>query len=289
MKNTVYAASLLSTLAAAVPQGPPGGFGPNGIGPFAAFPSCVSSCWEDVRNSASGCSAGDYSCLCTGDAITSANSCIDSSSCSDSEKSDSYQAIAQLCANSGATVTASPEATWSATSGGTAWPSGWTTNTAWASVTSKWGGGPGGPAGWTPGQWGPFGQGRPGHGWGPWASESTGAWTTGAWTSWWGTDDCPASTWSGWTNGPWGTNAPWTTWAGCTATTTATGVVTSTITANGTTQVTTSTSFGIQVAQATNGGAASSSTSPGAAMATNMKMVGSAAGVVGVVAGALLL
>ena len=391
MKSTIAAGATLLTLAAAIPQGPPG---PHGRPPggFGAFPSCVSSCWSNVHSS------GDY---CAANTISSANSCIASSSCSDSEKSDTYKAVAQLCANAGTSVTAAPEATWSATSGkwsttrgawghgfsgrpgggwnghsgnapwptgssewsvftswtaaesitgwptassewaaftsahpvptglnsmaswwsangfpgGSAWPTAWTTNSAWSSVVSQWGGfpgGPGGPGGWNgAGGWGPFGHGGQGHGWGPWASQSSGAWTNGPWTSWWGTDACPASTWSGeyitlshpqnhdtnrdsgWTNGPWGTNAPWTTWSGCTASTTATSVVTNTLTANGTTVTTTKTQFGIQVAQATNGGgngaAASSSTSPGAAMATNFKMAGSAAGMVGVVAGALLL
>jgi hypothetical protein len=292
MKSTIYAASALLSLAAAQPQGPPHGGPPGGLGPFAAFPSCVDSCWQDIRNSASGCSAGDYSCLCTDDVITKANSCIEQSSCSASDKSSVYEAIAQLCANSGATVTASPEATWSVTSGGSAWPTAWTTNSAWTSAVSQWGGAPGGgPPGWNGGGgWGPFGHGGPNHGWGPWATASSGAWTNGPWTNWWGGSACPPSTWSGWTSGPWGTNAPWTTWSGCTASTTATSVVTNVVTTSGSTVTQTSTDFGIQVAQATNGGsAASSSTSPGAAMATNFRMAGSAAGVVGVVAGALLL
>ena len=290
MKSTTVAASTLLSLAAA--QGPPHGFGPGGMSPFAAFPSCVSNCYNQVRSSASDCSAGDYSCLCTGDTITTLNSCIDSSSCSASEKSDTYEAIAQLCANAGSSVTASPEATWSATSGGSAWPTAWTTNSAWTSVVSQWGGAPGGgPPGWNNnGGWGPFGSGTA-HGWGPWAASSTGSWTNGPWADWWGTSACPPSTWSGWTKGPWGTNAPWTTWTGCQASTTATAVVTGVVTSSGSTVTTTSTSFGIQVAQATNGGAKTGSTgsSSGGAAAPTMRLMGAAAGVVGVVGGALLL
>lgn len=95
---------------------------------------------------------------------------------------------------------------------------------------------------------------------------------------------------AGWTSGPWGTDAPWTTWTACTASTTATSVVTTTVTTGGSTVTETTTGFGIQVAQATNGASAASSTSSGsAAMPTNYKLAGSAAGAIGIVAGALLL
>ena len=136
MKHAVAASSLLA-LAAAVPQGgPPGGWGPgNGGAPgiFGNFPSCLDSCRNSIRSS---CNSGDWqSCVCDSSTISTGNQCIDSSSCSDSEKSDSYQAIAQMCANAGATVTAKPEATWSATSGGSNWPASWTGSGGWS-----WGG-----------------------------------------------------------------------------------------------------------------------------------------------------
>ncbi|KAK3665059.1 hypothetical protein LTR22_004115 [Elasticomyces elasticus] len=174
------------------------------------------------------------------------------------------------------------------TTGPPTWPSGW--NNAGDFNDTNPGGpfrGPGG-VGWAGGNGaGPFG-GQNGNGWGPWASQSTGSWTAGPWTSWWGTEGCPASTWSGWTSA---TDAPWTSWAGCTASTTATSVVTTTVTTGGSTSVVTSTGFGIQIAQATNtaSGSASSTTSGSGAMATNFKLAGSAAGVIGVVAGALLI
>jgi len=202
-----------------------------------------------------------------------------------------YQAIAQLCANQGATITAAPQATFSATSGGSAYP----TNQNWASYVSQngWQGGAGvaGAGGnnwgapwsayasitanpsWTTNSWAswvsnapwttnpswttnvgafstapPWGAGFAGYG-GPFGGnwgglQSSGAWTNGPWTSWWGNTACPGSTWSGWTSGPWGTNAPWTTWAGCTASTTATSVITTTSSGS----VITTTSYGIRVA-----------------------------------------
>ena len=266
MKSTLAAASTLLTLAAAVPQGGPPGSGgwQHGGAPgiFANFPSCVDSCWQQIQSS--GCSLGDYSCYCSADTVATANKCVASSSCSDTDKENTYKAVAQLCANAGSTVTAAPEATWSVTSGkwpvntaawapgggawnsltgeawsaftswtsaesitafptaasawasftsahplpadlsaaaswwsangfptgGSAWPAAWTTNSAWPS------GAPFGPGGWSgAGGWGPFGHGGPGHGWGPLGS--SGSWTAGPWTSWWGTGACPASTWSG--------------------------------------------------------------------------------------------
>jgi len=120
---------------------------------------------------------------------------------------------------------------WTSEASVTAWP---TASSQWASLTSAhpvpsglssiassfatlttapaggWGpgafGGPGGfggpgrngsgSPGWNgAGGHGPFG--GAGNGWGPWASESNSAWTNGPWTSWWGTQGCPASTWSG--------------------------------------------------------------------------------------------
>lgn len=127
-------------------------------------------------------------------------------------------------------------------------PSGFPTSLATKFGGPGWGYGQGN-GGWNHGggRGGPFG--------GAWGADdgdfcSTGSWTSGAWTSWWGGKGCPASDWPGWTSGSWSTNAPWTSWAGCTASVTATSVFTTTP-ANATAAVT-STSFGYQVAQATN-------------------------------------
>lgn len=198
MKHAIAASTLLVLAAQAKPQGgppngppggPPGGGPPMGLGPFAAFPSCASSCWSSIANTCS--SPTDYSCFCSDGVVNSANTCI-ANNCDGSDQEEVYQAVAQLCANAGATPTAKAEATWSATSGGSAWPAGWTTS-AWPSG-GPWGPG-NGPPGWAPGKgWGPFGPRGPGNGWGPWGS---GSWTNGPWTSWWGTGACPPSTWSG--------------------------------------------------------------------------------------------
>ncbi|KXT14528.1 hypothetical protein AC579_9096 [Pseudocercospora musae] len=428
MKQTIAATALLSGLAAAVPQwgghgGPNNGGSWGAGGPFAAFPSCVSSCRDNNAD------YSNYQSLCTNtDTLNALNTCVDDSSCSDSEKSDVKEAIAQLCANAGATITAAPFASYSVTSGkwstytsppggawgpgawgqwassagvsgwptntaewsswasanglptatsawsswasangwgpgrfggghgpwptsawsdfsswtsaagltaaptntaewdsitsahplpsdlssaagwwrangfpgGSAWPTAWTTNSAWASAVSAWNGngnGSGRPGWGGPGAggFGPFGQhgGPGGNGWGmgPWASN--GPWTSGAWTSWWGTNACPASTWSGWTGASWSTSAPWTTWSACTAQTTATDTVTVTTTdASGSSITSVSTSFGIRVAEATadsDGNAASSTNSDSGAMPTHRAVLGAAAGVFGVVAGALVL
>jgi len=131
---------------------------------------------------------------------------------------------------------------------------------------------------------GPFGGGGFG-GWGPNDGEfcSTGSWTSGAWTQWWGGSRCPASDWPGWTQGPWATNADWTTWTGCAATVTATSVFT-TVPANGTAAIT-STSFGYQVAQATNS-LVSTSAQSGNPAPTNVIAGGA---VVGALAGVLAM
>ncbi|KAF1991882.1 hypothetical protein K402DRAFT_459116 [Aulographum hederae CBS 113979] len=102
-----------------------------------------------------------------------------------------------------------------------------------------------------------------------------GAWTSGAWTSWWNGYQCPSSAWSGWTTGQWSTNAPWTSWTACTARTTASRVITTT--SNG--QVFQTTSYGIDVAQAQQTGR----TQFGAAGKENVKkgLVVGAAAVVG--------
>ncbi|KAF2857369.1 hypothetical protein K470DRAFT_223510 [Piedraia hortae CBS 480.64] len=153
---------------------------------------------------------------------------------------------------------------WTSAAGVTSLP---TASSQWASLTSAhplpsqlssiagagtaWGGPQGaGHPGWNPGAGlGPFGAGMA-NGWGPWATISNRPWTSGPWTAWWGTNACPPSTWSGWTSGPWASGAPWTTWSACTASTTATSVITATITTGGTQSVQTTTSFGVKVAQA---------------------------------------
>lgn len=284
-----YYVAALFAFASAQGFGGPGRGGPPNTYP--GLPSCLSSCF--TSNTA--CSYGDISCYCNATSISNINSCIDGSSCGSSDKEGAYEAIAQLCVNSGASVTASPEASFSATSGGSAWPTQWTTDgyyaSAWSSWKSQTTGGPGPFGGqWGPGSaasgWstasgrGPFGQ---GNGWGPYGS---GAWTTGPWTQWWGTGACPPSTWSGWTSGSWSATPSWTAWTACTATTTATSVVTSTVTSSGQTSAVTSTSFGVKVDQAT---ASASTTTPNGAMVTNFGVAGAAAGVIGVLAGAVLL
>ncbi|EME38129.1 hypothetical protein DOTSEDRAFT_75975 [Dothistroma septosporum NZE10] len=290
MKHGLVSSTLI-TLVAASPQWS----GPNGGGqggPLGGFPSCVSSCRDNTDYS-------DYRNLCdNNDNLNNLNTCVDGSSCSDQEKGEVKQAIVQLCANAGATITAAPFASYSATSGGSAWPTAWTTNSAWASAVSAWNENATGPVGegWggsgANGGYGPFGHRGPGgHGWGngPW--ESSGAWTSGPWTSWWGTNGCPASTWSGWTDGPWSTAAPWTTWSGCVATTTGSSIYTTTVTptTGGSAITSVATSFGIRVAEATQDLQSSTVNSDSGAMPTNMAFAGSAAGVVGVVAGAILL
>jgi hypothetical protein len=99
----------------------------------------------------------------------------------------------------------------------------------------QWGG-PDGCGPWGSGSWGPFSH---------WATDSS--WrSNGPWTNWWGGSACPGSDWPGWTAGPWSTDAPWTTWSGCTASTTATSVVSKSV--SGSKVV--STAYGVRVAQA---------------------------------------
>jgi hypothetical protein len=151
MKYSIAASSLAAaTLAAASPQmgggnrGNPTGDNTNMINGdnsnWNGAPSCVSSCWQDLRGDSS-----DYSDFCTGDKLNTLNSCIADSDCDQSDKDATYQVIAQGCANAGQTVTASPQATFSATSGknlptpGGPWQGkggDWTTNSEWQSWTS---------------------------------------------------------------------------------------------------------------------------------------------------------
>ena len=170
MKYSIAASSLAAaTLAAASPQFGGGNRGaPNGDNAdmvnggnngnnnnnnnnnWNGAPSCVSSCWQDLRGD-----SNDYSDFCTGDKLNTLNSCIAASDCDQSDKDATYQVIAQGCANAGQTVTASPQATFSVTSGknlptpgGAGRPNGgqggpwqgkggdWTTNSDWQSWTS---------------------------------------------------------------------------------------------------------------------------------------------------------
>ena len=186
-----------------------------------------------------------------------------------------YAAIAQVCANAGKTVTAAPEATFSATSGGSAWPSGWSSwgGSPWFSAVSS--ALPGAPTGWNgTGPWGGPGAGYRGPGsggWGPcswstWSGWSTGAWSTGSWPS--GGPGGPHGGPNGY--GPQG--APWTsftgTWTDCSTTMAATSVPTSgvstiTTTING--QVVTGTTFQ---------GKGAAATASGTSGAANLKGVG---------------
>lgn len=162
-------------------------------------------------------------------------------------------------------------------SAGFSWPS-----SAYGPGYGPWGGyGPGNHPHSPPNgdQWG--GQ----NGWGPWGSNSWGpsqwqsnsAWRNGPWTQWWDGSICPGSDWPGWTQGPWSTSAPWTSWTGCTASTTATSVVTTTVSG----VQTTATQYGVQVAQAdstegSSGSAASKGAAPVNTMAPALAVLGGA-------------
>ncbi|PSK51620.1 hypothetical protein B9Z65_2887 [Elsinoe australis] len=253
--GTILSTSALLFASSTLAQrGPYQNGGPNGGQPGGLNgPSCLSNCTNDLGGV--NWAQGGLTSLCgNGTAVDTVNSCVADSDCSDSDKQSTYQVIAQICANAGSPVSASPEATYSATSGGTNYPTGTGSWASYASMFSTLTGAPSavptGAGGWGPGSGhGPFGAGGPGNGYGPWGSNS-GSWTNGPWTSWWGGSACPPSTWSGWTSGSWSSNAPWTTWTACTASTTSTGVVTTTVTTGGTTRAATSTNFGLQLAQA---------------------------------------
>jgi len=175
MKYAIAASSLAAaTLAAASPQFGNGNHGPNGNngannwgGSWSGAPSCVSSCWQDLRGDST-----SYSDFCTGDKLNTLNSCIASSDCSDADKESTYQVIAQGCANAGQTPTASQQATFSATSGGSAWPTAWTSNSAYASALSSWKtqttGAPAPFGAWGPGNDGNSSDGPAGRGPGGW-------------------------------------------------------------------------------------------------------------------------
>jgi len=247
------------------------------------FPACA---WNDCLTSYNGttCSSSSgWECLCTdSSALDTLNSCV-ATACSNSTGREAiYAAIAQVCANAGKTVTAAPEATFSATSGGSAWPSGWSTwgGSPWFSAVSS--ALPGAPTGWNGnGPWGGPGAGYRGpgsSGWGPcswstWSGWSTGTWSTGSW---------PTGGPGGPHGGPGGfgppEGAPWTsftgTWTDCSTTMAATtvptsGVSTVTTTING--QVVTGTTFQGKGAAATGTSATGTSGSSGAA---NLKGMG---------------
>jgi len=245
---------------------------------LAWLPSCS---WSDCMGSwdGSSCSAGSgWDCLCSNQtAISQLNTCVATSCTNTTDQEAIFGAVAQLCVNAGTPVSASQEATFSATSGGSAWPSqitaapgfgpggGWNSgqwsswisacSTGLPSAPSGWGGqGPwGGPGSWGgqsggPGFGGPGGHGGPG-GFGPWGTKASGincdSWTT--WTAGWG----PFSSWTG-------------TWSGCSSTTNTPipATITTTVTTGGATQVITGTTFGIQAAAVQTTGADSGNSAP---------------------------
>ncbi|KAL2401419.1 hypothetical protein ABEF95_013654 [Exophiala dermatitidis] len=240
---------------------------------LAWLPSCT---WSDCMGSwdGSSCSSSNgWNCLCSNQtAISQLNTCVATSCTNSTDQEAIYGAVAQLCANAGVTVTNSQQATFSATSGGSAWPSqitagpGWGPGgnwnsgqwSSWVSACST--GLPSAPSGWGgngawggPGMWGGHGgrgggPGGPG-GWGPWGTKASGvncdSWTT--WTAGWG----PFSTWTG-------------TWSGCSTTTASPSpaTVTTTVTTGGSTQVITGTTFGIQAVQAASTSKSSDNAAP---------------------------
>ncbi|KAK5467993.1 hypothetical protein LTS15_000966 [Exophiala xenobiotica] len=225
---------------------------------FAWLPSCA---WSDCMGSWDGTScdtSSGWDCLCSNQtAISQMNTCVATSCTNQTDQEAIYGAVAQLCANAGVTVTNSQQATFSATSGGSAWPSqitagpgfgpggGWNSGqwSSWISACST--GLPSAPSGWNgqggwggPGAWG--GHGGPGGGGpfgGPWGTKASGincdSWTT--WTAGWG----PFSSWTG-------------TWSGCSSITAtpSPATITTTVTTGGSTQVITGTTFGIQAVAA---------------------------------------
>jgi hypothetical protein len=200
MKYSIAASSLAAaTLAVASPQfgggnrGAPNGDnadmvngGNNNNNNWNGAPSCVSSCWQDLRGD-----SNDYSDFCSGDKLNTLNKCIADSDCEQSDKDATYQVIAQGCANAGQTVTASQQATWSATSG---------KNLPTPGGAGRPNGGPGGPGG-------------------PWQGKG-GDWTTNSeWQSWTSAHPTPsvtdAAAWSSWaSSASWPTgSSDWSSWA----------------------------------------------------------------------------
>ena len=156
------------------------------------LPSCS---WNDCMGSWDGASctqSSGWDCICgNSTAIASINTCVATSCTNATDQEQIYGAIAQLCANAGATVTNSQQATFSATSGGSLLPSvtGWGPGgnwnsgdwSSWASAVSTAIGSA--PSGWGPGSnwgnnWGgpggPGGHGGPGGAWGgPWGTKAS--------------------------------------------------------------------------------------------------------------------
>ncbi|KAK5942122.1 hypothetical protein PMZ80_006075 [Knufia obscura] len=237
------------------------------------LPSCS---WNDCMGSWDGAScdqSSGWDCICSNStAISQINTCVATSCTNATDQETIYGAIAQLCANAGAAVTNSQQATFSATSGGSLLPSatgGWGPGGDWDSASwsswasqvstaigsapsgwgpgSSWGNNWGGPGGH--GGHGPGGNGGNGGWGGPWGTKADGiacsgtaSWTT--WTAGWG----PFSSWTG-------------QWSGCSSTTATPEPATVTTTVNG--SVITGTTFGIQ-ALSTESGAGSASGSAAA-------------------------
>ncbi|KAH6713484.1 hypothetical protein BKA61DRAFT_75491 [Leptodontidium sp. MPI-SDFR-AT-0119] len=176
------------------------------------FSSCVWPCvtnfpTPDCDESRSG---SWESCFCSNETlIAEFKSCVDSSSCADSEKIDA----AELCSSTGPYATYSAHLSsqydeinkWS-TKGGS-----------WSAYHSYWS---------TSGT----------HTWydkGPWPTGTAGPWGSGSWPE----DKCPGSDWPGWTSsGTWDKSdwdeewTSWTSWTDCsTATTPVSTTVTSTV------------------------------------------------------------
>jgi len=259
------------------------------------FPACA---WNDCLSSYNGTSCSSktgWECVCTDSvALDTLNSCV-ATACSNNTGAEAiYAAIAQACANAGKTVTAAPEATFSATSGGSAWPSGWSSwgGAPWFSAVSS--ALPGAPPGWNGnGPWGGPGAGYRGPGsggWGPcswstWAGWTTGTWSTGTWPSG-GPHGGPGGPGGPGGYGPPGA-APWTsftgTWTDCSTTMAASaaytsGISTMTTTING--QVVTGTTFQGK------GATASASATAGAA---NIKSVGAVGALAVALVGTILV
>lgn len=99
---------------------------------YAWAPSCA---WNDCMGSWDGTTcdqSNGWSCLCSNEtAIAQLNTCVATSCTNATDQETIYGAVAQLCANNGVQVTASQQATFSATSGGsilaqiTDAPNGW--------------------------------------------------------------------------------------------------------------------------------------------------------------------
>ncbi|KAF2226611.1 cytochrome P450 [Elsinoe ampelina] len=178
--NTISSAILLSSASVLADGGPWGNRGGPGGWGGAGLPSCFDNCDDDL--STINFSQGGLTTLCANTTLVdTVNTCISTSNCSTTDKQNTYQALAQICANAGSPLTASPEATYSATSGGTNYPTGTGQWASYASAFSTTTSPPSGP--WRPGNgYGPFGPNAADNGYGPWANDHSGAWTNGPWT-----------------------------------------------------------------------------------------------------------